>query len=138
MSNVVDIIPDEFYADVLRSLKFSFEEALSVSALTAPDADTTVLGKHPLTPLEATANVDDAAAKNLQSFNSAFTPFNATTAVDQGPHLMSTPERPSKKARTTSRLDKIAMFLQQNEMQVVKGLRLSFTTSSAAAQASYY
>ena len=37
---------------------------------------------------------------------------------------MSTPERPSKKARTTSRLNKIAMFLQ-NEMQVVKGLRPS-------------
>ena len=82
------------------------------------------LGIHSLTPLEAAANVDDAAAKNLQSFNSAFTPFKATPAVDQCPHSMSTPERPSKKARTTSRLDKIAMFLQ-NEMQVVKGLRPS-------------
>ena len=91
---------------------------MSISALIV--AETTILGKHPLTP------PDDQEEKGV------------TPAVDQGPHSMSTPERPSKKART-SRLDKIAMFLQQNEMQVAKGLRPSFTTNySAAAQAPYY
>jgi hypothetical protein len=140
LSNVDDIIPDDFHAkEALRSLKSSFEEASSTTlALTAPDAETTVLGKHPLTPPEATANVTDTAAENFRSLNSAFTLFKVAPAVDQGPHSMSTLERPSKKART-SRLDKIAMFLQQNEMQVAKGLRPSFTTNySAAAQASYY
>jgi len=138
--NAANIIPDDFHAkEALRSLKSSFEEASSTTlALTARDVETTVLGKHPLTPPEATANVTDTAAENFRSLNSAFTLFKVAPAVDQGPHSMSTLERPSKKART-SRLDKIAMFLQQNEMQVAKGLRPSFTTNySAAAQASYY
>ena len=129
-TNAVNIIPDEFCAlEALCSLKSSFEEALSISALVSEET----------TVLQATSHATDSAVKDFHSFNSAFTPVKKTTpapAVERGPHSMSIPERPSKKARTTSRLDKIALFRQQNEMQVAKGLRLSFTTNSAAAQAS--
>ena len=102
LSNVDDIIPDDFHAkEALRSLKSSFEEASSTTlALTARDVETTVLGKHPLTPPDQdTANVTDAAAKDFRSFNSAFTPFKVAPAVEQGrircPHSSDPPRKPA-------------------------------------------
>lgn len=120
-TNAVNIIPDEFCAlEALCSLKSSFEEALSISALVSKD--TTILGKHHLTlppPDQATSHATDSAVKDFHSFNSAFTPVKTAPApaVERGPHSLSTPELPSNKKARTSRLDKIAMTLQRKEMQ---------------------
>ena len=117
--NAVDIIPDEFCAlEALRSLKSSFEEALSISALVSEE--TTILGKHPLTPPppdQATSHATDSAVKDFHSFNSAFTPVKTAPApaVERGPHSMSTPELPSNKKARTSRLDKIAMCCSERK-----------------------
>jgi hypothetical protein len=85
--NAVNIIPDEFCAlEALCSLKSSFEEAaLSISALVSEE--TTVLGKHHLTPPppdQATSHATDSAVKDFHSFNSAFTPVKTTPAVERG------------------------------------------------------
>ena len=98
--NIVDATPDDFCAeDVVRSLKSSFEEALCISALIA--AETTVLGKHSLTPRpipdQATANVTDAAAKDLWSHNSVFTPSKEAQAVNQDAHLITIPSDPPRR-----------------------------------------
>ena len=88
LSNVDDIIPDDFHAkEALRSLKSSFEEALSISALVSEE--TNVLGKHHLTPPppdQATSHATDSAVKDFHSFNSAFTPVKTTPApaVERG------------------------------------------------------
>ena len=90
--NIVDATPDDFCAeDVVRSLKSSFEEALCIS----------VLGKHSLTPRpipdQATANVTDAAAKDLWSHNSVFTPSKEAQAVNQDAHLITIPSDPPRR-----------------------------------------
>jgi len=81
--NIVDATPDDFCAeDVVRSLKSSFEEALCISALIA--AETTVLGKHSLTPRPIPDQATDVATKDLWSYNAVFTPSKEAHAVNQG------------------------------------------------------